>query len=88
MRLPPLSFFIPRFGVAVGVPRAYCRCGLDYLSSHLLMKFEITPAAIDKTKFIKEHIQPDPLSVASMGSDNTVIVTQSDKLCNINLSTL
>jgi hypothetical protein len=84
MRLPPLSFFIPHFGVAVGVPRAYCRCGLDYLSSHLLMKFEITPAAIDKTKFIKEHIQPDPLSVASIGSDNVVIVSYSDKIFKYN----
>ena len=58
--MPPLSFFIPRFGVAVGVPRAYCRCGLDYLSSHLLMKFEITPAAIDKTKFIMVHTTTRP----------------------------
>ncbi len=48
------------------------------------MKFEITPAAIDKTKFIKEHIQPDPLSVASIGSDNVVIVSYSDKIFKYN----
>lgn len=59
-----------------------------YLSSHLQMIFAITPAAIDKTKFVQEFIHSDPLSVASMGSDNTVIVTHSDKLCNIDLSTL
>ena len=61
---------------------------LVYLSSHLQMIFAITPAAIDKTKFVQEFIHSDPLSVASMGSDNTVIVTHSDKLSNIDLSAL